>query len=77
VDYRGGVLHHTLRFLSPRSQGLWLADIAGLKASVWDGLAHATPYVTYALMGTVKEKTHKRHHEMYSVATTSSGLAAR
>jgi hypothetical protein len=77
VDYRAGVLHHTLRFLSPRSRGLLLADIAGLKASIWDGLAHATQYVTYALMGKVKGKTHKRHHEMYSVTTTSSGLAVR
>ena len=54
-----------------------LADIAGLKASIRDGLTHATPYVTYALMGKVKGETHKWHHEMYSVATTSSGLAVR
>jgi hypothetical protein len=68
----------TLYVFSLRGPHDLLADISGLKSSVRDGLAHATPYVTYTLvMGKVKGETHKRHHEMYSITTTSSGLAVR
>jgi hypothetical protein len=67
----------TLYVFSLRGPEGLLADISGLTSSVRDGLLHATWYVTYALMGKVKGETHKRHQKMYSVATTSSGLAVR